>query len=91
MVLNYADTRVIIVTHILVDALLGHLHQYDIRHTVPNLEAAKFKLGPVVGEFAEESIRRQHECLDVFSCTGGGIGMCLRFRVFILLSYVKVF
>ena len=88
MVLNYADTRVIVVAHILVDALLGHLNQDDIRHTVPNLEAAKFKLGPVVGEFAEESICRQHERLDIFSCTASSIRMCLWFRIFILLSYV---
>ena len=88
MVFNYADTRVIIVADILVDALLRHLNKDDIRHTVPNLEAAKFKLGPVVSEFAEESICWQNQCFNVLSRTGLGIRMFLRFRIFILLSYV---
>lgn len=56
VILNNANIRVIIVADILVDALLWHLNKHDIRYTVPDLEAAKLKLWPVVSQFAEESI-----------------------------------
>ena len=59
VILYNANIRVIIVADILIDALLWHLNKHDIRYTVPDLEAAKLKLWPVVSQFAVEPIRRK--------------------------------
>ena len=88
MILDNSHIRVVIVADILVDLLLWHLNEHDIRYTVPNLEAAKLELGPVVSQFAEESVSRQHERLHVFSRTSLGIRMRLWRLIIVLLSYV---
>ena len=90
MILNDTYIWVIIVAHILIYALLGHFYKYNIRRTVPNLEAAKLELGPVVGQFAEESVSRLHQRLHVLSRAILRIRMRLRLLVIIIifLSYV---
>ena len=87
MVLYHASRRVIVVTDVMIDVLLGHLNEHDIRDTVLYPEASKLERRPVVTELAKKPVRWLRECLHISGIAVVSLRVLLRrlFLLFILL------
>ena len=90
VILYDAHRRVIVITDIVVNILLRHLHEHDIGHAVPDLESAKLELGPVVRQFAKKPVRRLRQRLHVIgrACVRVRVGLWL--LLLLCLIYVQV-